>query len=83
MKSIQISKFNEKCIAIIDELNKTHESVLITRRGKPIARVIPAEESKPKRKFGKMESTLVIKKDIVNFEFTEDWAGIRSSRTLS
>jgi prevent-host-death family protein len=39
MKSIGAAKFKEQCLAIIDRL--TPEGVVITKHGKPVARVIP------------------------------------------
>ncbi len=42
MGKIAISEFKAKCLAVIDEVNKTKKSVIITRRGKPIAELIPA-----------------------------------------
>jgi prevent-host-death family protein len=39
MKTIGAAKFKEQCLAIIDRL--TPEGVVITKHGKPVARVIP------------------------------------------
>ncbi len=39
MKKIGASKFREHCLALIDDLEP--EGVVITRRGKPVARLVP------------------------------------------
>ena len=39
MKTIGAAKFKEQCLSIIDRL--TPEGVVITKHGKPVARVIP------------------------------------------
>ena len=39
MKSIGAAKFKEQCLALLDSL--TPEGLIITKHGKPVARVIP------------------------------------------
>ena len=41
MKQIAVSEFKAKCLEILDEVQKTRRPVGITRRGKPLAEVIP------------------------------------------
>lgn len=41
MKAIGASKFKEHCLSILDKLDK--EGIVITKRGQPIAKVIPLE----------------------------------------
>jgi prevent-host-death family protein len=66
MGKIAISEFKAKCLAVIDEVNKTKKSVIITRRGQPIAELIPAA-AKVKRKewLGSMKDTFEIVGDIM------------------
>lgn len=65
MGKIAISEFKAKCLAVIDEVNKTKKSVVITRRGEPIAELVPAAP-KVKRKewLGSMKDTFEIVGDI-------------------
>ena len=41
MERIQISKFKATCLAVLDRVGKTHNPVLVTRFGKPIAQIVP------------------------------------------
>ena len=41
MQEIQISKFKATCLAIFDQVAKTRKPVLVTRFGKPVARILP------------------------------------------
>jgi prevent-host-death family protein len=41
MQIIGITKFKEKCLAFLDQLDE--EGLVITKHGKPIAQVIPYE----------------------------------------
>ena len=43
-RTIPASEFKAKCLAILDEVAETYEMVVVTKRGKPVARVLPAEE---------------------------------------
>jgi len=45
MKAIPVSTFKTRCIAILQEVQRTREPVLITLRGKPLATVQPIETS--------------------------------------
>ena len=39
MKEIGAAKFKEQCLALLDELDS--EGLIVTKRGKPVARVLP------------------------------------------
>jgi prevent-host-death family protein len=40
MQEISVSKFKEQCLSLLDRLEP--EGLVITKHGKPVARVIPA-----------------------------------------
>lgn len=41
MKRIAIQKFKKTCLAVIDEVHATRESVIITKGGMPVAKLVP------------------------------------------
>jgi prevent-host-death family protein len=41
MKTIATGRFKNTCLKMLDEVAKTRSSVVITKRGRPIARLIP------------------------------------------
>ncbi len=43
MNSIDASKFREQCLALLDGLDD--DGLIVTKRGKPVARVLPYEQS--------------------------------------
>ena len=43
MKQIPAGVFKARCLAVMKEVQATRESVVITKRGKPMVRVVPAE----------------------------------------
>ena len=66
MKAMAISQFKAQALKIIDTVAKTHESVIITKRGKALAELVPFYTSKSKPLPGKLSSTFVFEKDIVS-----------------
>ncbi|MBA7662835.1 hypothetical protein ES703_70868 [subsurface metagenome] len=72
MKTVYISDFKARCIAIINEVNQTHTPVIITRRGKPVARLEPIQKEKPERVLGNL-GKMLIKGDIVHTDSSDEW----------
>jgi prevent-host-death family protein len=48
MRTMAAGEFKAKCLAVMAEVNSTGQPVLVTKRGKPLARVLPFEELSPK-----------------------------------
>ena len=63
---INAAEFKAKCLKLIDEVAATHEPLIITKRGKPVAKVVPIEEEKPRGLFGYMKGSVTIHGDIIN-----------------
>jgi len=73
MKKIPAVQFKARCLSIMDRVQKTGESVLITKRGKPVARLLPAT-TEPEDVFGYMAGKVKIVGDIVgSITPLEDW----------
>ena len=43
MKTVAAGEFKAKCLQIMDEVASGREPVLITKRGKPVARLVPID----------------------------------------
>lgn len=76
MRTMAIGEFKAKCLAVLAEVNSTGKPVLVTKRGKPLARVLPFDEQTPKENpeaiFGCLRHMGVITGDIVSSEHTDD-----------
>lgn len=78
MEEVAISEFKAKCLAIVDRVQKTKCAVRITRRGKPVAELIPPTPHRPKDLFGFMKGSVEILGDIVSpANDPEDWEVLR------
>jgi prevent-host-death family protein len=42
MRALTISEFKAKCLAVVDQVDRTGEPVTILKRGRAVARVVPA-----------------------------------------
>lgn len=43
-RSVAVSKFKAECLSLLQEVAATGEELVVTKRGAPIARVLPFEE---------------------------------------
>ena len=41
---IAVSEFKAKCLHLLDEVQRSRLEIVVTKRGKVVARVVPAEE---------------------------------------
>lgn len=62
---IQAGKFKAKCLKLMDKVHRTKRKIIITKRNKPIAQLVPVEEDSGSL-FGKMKGTIHIKGDIIS-----------------
>lgn len=44
-RTYQASTFKARCLALLDEVAATGSSVLVTKRGRPLARLVPVEDA--------------------------------------
>jgi prevent-host-death family protein len=64
MKTMPAGAFKTHCLAVIDEVHNRHEEVIITKHGKPMARLVPLDE-KPESLLGSMRGQFEILGDLV------------------
>ncbi len=79
MQAVSISDFKARCLAILKHVNKTGQPVRITRFGEPVADVVPATSSGPRKSWvGSMAGTMEIVGDIISpVASGEEWAALR------
>jgi prevent-host-death family protein len=44
MRTIPAGRFKAQCLKLLDEVAATGETIIVTKRGKPVAKVEPVEE---------------------------------------
>lgn len=67
-------EFKSKCLELIDQVNDSHEEVVITKNGSPVAKLVPYgdEDNIPVSLFGYMKNSVEINGDIVS-PIDEKW----------
>ncbi len=65
MVMINASDFKAKCLAILDEVANTGEEVLILKRGKPVAQLVPPIASSSRHPQDELRDSVVIKGDVI------------------
>jgi prevent-host-death family protein len=65
MKKMPVSEFKAHALKVLDEVAKSLEIIIITKRGKPLAQVVHYLESSIKPTPGRLADALVFEKDII------------------
>jgi len=71
MKTVPAAKFKANCLALMDKVQETGEFVVITKHGKPVAKLVPAERER-RNMWGDLAATVKILGDIES-PVTNDW----------
>lgn len=67
IQEVAISEFKAKCLSLLEQVSKTKIPLRVTRRGQPIADVIPASSDVEQRGWmGSMSGTIEITGDILS-----------------
>jgi len=46
MKKIAAAEFKARCLTLMEDVRSTREPLVITKRGKPVAKLVPADDGK-------------------------------------
>jgi len=73
MRTMLVSEFKAKCIAILKDVQRTRQPVLVTLRGKPLAAVQPVKDRPRRKRLGALKGRMVIRRALVRIDTTRDW----------
>ncbi len=68
-----ISEFKAKCLGVVDDIASTGAGITLTKRGQPVARVIPIESVTAPLKDTWAGGAVRITGDLVTFDLAADW----------
>jgi prevent-host-death family protein len=63
--TIPAGEFKAKCLKLLDEVAEKRKPLIITKRGKPVARLVPVPNGKQKL-FGSMKGSVLWEGDIIS-----------------
>jgi prevent-host-death family protein len=77
MKTMAAGEFKAKCLKVMDRVNATREPVLTTKKGRPVAKLVPVDQ-KTDDIFGCLAGIMEIVGDIESpVERPEAWEVLR------
>jgi prevent-host-death family protein len=62
VKTLSATEFKAKCLRILDELDP--KGIVVTKRGRPVAKVIPVSTVKNAKFYGCMKGKVIVKGNI-------------------
>lgn len=74
MKKVPVSEAKAHLLSLVNHVAATGESVVVTKRGRPVAKVIPFRPEKEKPFFGRLKGFATLKGEITKPIIpAEDW----------
>ena len=70
--NIPDGEFKAKCLGLLDEVQRQRKEIVITKRGKPVAKLVPIKEQRRESFIGSMQGTMEIVGDIIS-PIDEKW----------
>lgn len=75
-KTMAAGMFKAKCLAVMDEVQKKRETIVITKHGKPVVKVVPVDQGKDEI-YGFLKGRGKITGDVVSPALTpEEWGDL-------
>ena len=67
MQQVAAGQFKTQCLKLMDQVQQTREEVVITKHGKPVAKLVPIEETQVSQSIvGFMKGSVQVVGDIVS-----------------
>ena len=77
MKKIAAGEFKARCLTLMEDVRSTREPIVITKRGKPVAKLVPVTSEKDDW-IGRLNGQFKVTGDIVSPVVPlEDWESLR------
>ncbi len=81
MTRVAATEFKAKCLHLMDRVAERRETYVITKRGKPVAKLVPADPPAPRSVFGCMADQMEIVGDLEKPALSEEeWKALERQR---
>ncbi len=77
MEEVAISEFKAKCLALLEQVQKTKRPIRVTRRGKPIADVVPPAPAANRDWLGSITDMEILGDIVSPVMENEDWEALK------
>ncbi len=75
-KKIAAGKFKATCLALLDEVQTSGEEIIVTKYGKPVAKIVPVDAEKLDQ-FKNLKGSVTIKEDIIAPMGENTWGSLQ------
>ena len=65
MKIVAAGKFKAQCLALLDEVARDHETIVVTKRGKPVAKITAVTDGQADLR-ERLKGSILREEDIVS-----------------
>jgi prevent-host-death family protein len=69
---IAAGQFKAQCLQLMDQVQQTHEEIVITKHGRPVAKLVPVEAATERSLLGYLQGSVQVVGDIVS-PLGESW----------
>lgn len=76
MEEMSVTLFKNQALKLLDDVSRTGRELILTKRGKPVARIGPAPRGE-KIVLGRLKGAMVLNEDIVAPLGEDDWEACR------
>lgn len=77
MKKMAAGAFKTNCLAVMDDVQAKHETIVITKHGKPVAKLVPVEPQDDDI-FGFLRGKVTITGDVVSPTLSRrEWGNLK------
>lgn len=69
---IAAGQFKAQCLQLMDRVQQSRQEIVITKHGKPVAKLVPVDEDRSHSALGYLKDTVEIVGDIIS-PIDEEW----------
>ena len=77
MESVAVSEFKTHCLRLVEKVARERRELIVTKRGKPIARLVPIGEARPDLALTRLRGTLIGGTRVEDFDTGAMWEAAR------
>ena len=76
-KTVAVSELKVHCLRLVDEVARQHRELIVTKRGKPVARLVPVAAPSPGDALAHLRGTLIGGTKVADFDTGLVWEATR------
>ena len=77
---VSATELKAKCLALLDEVDDRGDTIIVTKRGRPVATLQPVKKKAWKSPKGAWIGKVEIVGDIVNADYSDLWDVVRKNK---